>query len=67
MLNGSYTVYRDVLESRMVGRTFNLVNPKHKKQASVCNDFLSLNVLVAGLKYINSVSFIFNLTKILFL
>ena len=67
MLNRSYTVYRDVLESRIVGKTFNLVNPKHKKQASVCNDFLSLNMLVAGLKYINSVSFIFNLTKILLL
>ena len=26
----SYTVYRDVLESRQVGRTFKLVNPKHE-------------------------------------
>ena len=59
MLNRRCTVYRAVLESRMVGRTFNLVNPKHNEQASVCNDFLSLNVLVAGLKYISSVSVYF--------
>ena len=54
MLRGSCTIYRYVLESRMVGRKFELVNPKHKDQASVCNDFLSLNLLVGGLKYINS-------------
>ena len=35
---GSYTVYRDVLESRHIGRAFKLVNPKHEEQASVCND-----------------------------
>ena len=34
----SYTVYRDVLESRQIGRVFKLVNPKHEDQASVCND-----------------------------
>ena len=56
MLKGSCTVYRDVLESRMVRRKFKLVNPKHKDQASVCNDFLSLNLLVGGLKYINNAS-----------
>ena len=56
MLKWSCTVYRDVLESRMVGRKFKLVNPKHKDQASVCNDFLSLNLLVGGLKYIKNAS-----------
>ena len=35
---GSYTVYRDVLESRQKGRAFKLVNPKHEDQASVRND-----------------------------
>ena len=35
-----------VLESRQVGRTFKLVNPKHEDPASVRNDSLSLNLLV---------------------
>ena len=37
-LRGSYTVYRDVLESRHVGKTFKLVNHKHKDRVSVHND-----------------------------
>ena len=37
-IRGSYTVYRDVLESRRMGRAFKLVNPKHEDQASVRND-----------------------------
>ena len=45
-LRGSYTVYRDVLESTQVGRTFKLVNPKHEDRASVHNDSLSLNLFV---------------------
>ena len=41
---GSYTVYRDVLESIQIRRAFKLVNPKHEDQASVRNDnSLSLN------------------------
>ena len=35
---GSLTVYRDILESRQVGKTFKLVNPKHEDRASVRND-----------------------------
>ena len=31
---GSYTFYRDVLESRQIGRAFKLVNPKHEDQES---------------------------------
>ena len=27
---GSYTVYRDILKSRQIGRAFKLVNPKHE-------------------------------------
>ena len=46
MFKGVCTVHRDVLESRQVGRMFKLVNPKHKNQVSVCNDSLSLNLLV---------------------
>ena len=46
MCKGDYTVYRDVLKSRQVGRTFKLVNPKHKDQASVRNDSLGFNLLV---------------------
>ena len=34
------------LQSRQVGRTFKLVNPKHKGRASVRNDSFSLNLLV---------------------
>ena len=34
----NYTVYRDVLESRQIGRAFQLVKPKHEDQASVRND-----------------------------
>ena len=34
----SYTLYRDVLESRQIGRVFKLVNPKHENQASVHNN-----------------------------
>ena len=36
-----------------------LVNLKHKDRGSVCNDSLSLNLFVAGLKYVNSVSVYF--------
>ena len=32
---GSYTFYRDVLESRQIGRAFKLVNPKHEDQESI--------------------------------
>ena len=46
MFKGGSIVYRDVLESRQVGKMFKLVNPKHKNQASVHNDSLSLNLLV---------------------
>ena len=35
---------------------FKLVNSKHKAWASVRNDSLSLNLLVAKLKYVNSMS-----------
>ena len=45
-LRGSYTVYRDVLESRQVGRTFKLVNPKHENRTSVRNDSLNFNLFV---------------------
>ena len=55
MLKGSYTVYGDVLKSRQVRRTFKLMNPKHKDWASVHDESLILNLLVAGLKYVNSV------------
>ena len=37
-IRGSYTVYRNVLESRQIRRAFKLVNPKHEDQASVPND-----------------------------
>ena len=37
-IRGSYTVYRDFLESRQMGRTFKLMNPKHEDRASVRND-----------------------------
>ena len=37
-IKGSYTVYKDVLESRQIGRPFKLVNPKDEDQASVRND-----------------------------
>ena len=37
-LRVSYTIYRDVLESRQVGRLFKLMNPKQEDQASVHND-----------------------------
>ena len=43
-LRGSYTAY--VLESRQVGRTFKLVNPKHEDRASVRYESLSLDLLV---------------------
>ena len=56
---GSYIVYMDVLESRHLGRTFKLMKPKHEDRVSVCNESLSLNLLVAGLKYVNSVSVYF--------
>ena len=46
MFRRELTVYRDVLESRQVERTFKLVNPKYKDRASVHNGFLSLNFLV---------------------
>ena len=59
MLKGSCTVSRDVLESRQVGKIFKLVNLKHKDRGSVCNESLSLNLFVAGLKYVNSVSVYF--------
>ena len=36
-IRGSYTVCRDLLESRQIGRAFKLVNPKHEGQASVRN------------------------------
>ena len=52
MLKGSCIVYKDVLETRQVA--FKFVNPKHKEQASVHS--LSLNLLVARLKYVSSVS-----------
>ena len=43
-IRGSYTVYKDVLESRHIGRAFRLVNPKHEDRASVRNgDSLGLN------------------------
>ena len=45
-LRGSYTAYGDVLESRQVGRTFKLVNPKHEDRASVRYESLSLDLLV---------------------
>ena len=45
-LRGSYTAYGDVLESRQVGRTFKLVNPKHEDRASVRCESLSLDLLV---------------------
>ena len=59
---GSYTVYRDVLESKQFGRTFKLVMLKHEDQVSVRNESLSLNLLVAELKYV--CLFMFNLTNI---
>ena len=59
MLKGSCTVSRDALESRQVGSIFKLVNLKHKDRGSVCNDSPSLNLFVAGLKYVNSVSVYF--------
>ena len=37
-LRGSYTVYRDVLENRQVGRAFKLVHPKNEDQVLVHND-----------------------------
>ena len=41
---GELSVYKDVLESRKIGRAFKLVNPKHEDQASVRNaNSLSLN------------------------
>ena len=59
-LRGCYSVYRDVLKGRQVGRTFKLVNPK----ASVCNDSLSLNLLVCWTEISKQCVFIFNSTKI---
>ena len=44
-----YTVYRDVLEIKQLGRRFKLVMLKHEDQASVRNESLSLNLLVIGL------------------
>ena len=41
---------------------FKLVNPRHNDRASDRNDSLSINLLVAKLKYVNNVS-IFNSTK----
>ena len=67
MLKRSCTVYRDVLESRQVGRMFKFVNPKHKGWASVCNDSFSLNLLLAKLKYVNSVSVYFYFDKNLYI
>ena len=46
MFKGELTVYRDVLESRQLWRTFKLVNAKHKDQSPVRNDSLSVNLLV---------------------
>ena len=46
MFRGDCTVYSDVLESRQIGRTFKLVNPKHEDRVSIYNESLSLNLLV---------------------
>ena len=54
MLKGSCSVSRDNLENRQVRMTFKLVNPKYKDPVSVPNNSLSLNLLVAGLKCVNS-------------
>ena len=43
-LRGSYTVFRDVLESRQVGRMLKLVNPKHKDWGCISSYWLSLNL-----------------------
>ena len=42
----SYTVYKDLLESRQAERMFKPVSPKQDDQASVGHDSLSLNLLV---------------------
>ena len=44
-IRGSYTLYRNVLESIQIGRAFKLVNHKHEDRASVHNDN-SLSVLI---------------------
>ena len=57
MFEGSYNVYRDVLESRQIGRTFKLVYPKQK-----CQFVMTLSVLTcysAGPKHVTSVSVYF--------
>ena len=41
-LRGSYTVYRDVLENRQVGRVFELVNPKHEEQFKIFSKYFFL-------------------------
>ena len=45
-LQGCFTKQTDALESIQEERTFKFVNPKHKDRASVCNDSLSLNLLL---------------------
>ena len=37
-IKGSYTVYRDALESRQIRKALKLVNRKHEDRASVLND-----------------------------
>ena len=45
---------------------FKLVNPRNNDRASDRNDSLSLNLLVAKLKYVNNVSVYFSFDKKLY-